>query len=66
MGFLDKIEKKWNDFVLNKLQKQILNNTEKYINKKHSLKKWGPEKIGSNIPVLTLIVKNIKQLYKVY
>ena len=44
MGFLDKIEKKWNDFVLNKLQKQILNNTEKYINKKHSLKKWVPGK----------------------
>ena len=66
MGFLDKIEKKLNDFVLNKLQKQILNNTEKYINKKHSLKNGFLEKIGFNILVLILIVKNIKQLYKVY
>ena len=39
MKILNTIKNKWNDFVLNKLQKQIVNNTEKYINKKHSLKK---------------------------
>ena len=44
MKILNTIKNKWNDFVLNKLQKQIVNNTEKYINKKHSLKKWTPGK----------------------
>tara|TARA_B100001094_G_scaffold328346_1_gene388563 strand:- start:2627 stop:4042 length:1416 start_codon:yes stop_codon:yes gene_type:complete len=44
MGILSKLEEKWNNFVLNKLQKQIINNTEKFINKKHSLKKWIPGK----------------------
>ena len=44
MGILKKVEQKWNDFILNKLQKQIISNTEKYINKKHSLKTWTPGK----------------------
>ena len=44
MKILNTIKDKWNDFILNKLHKQIINNTEKYINKKNSLKKWIPGK----------------------
>ena len=42
MEFLNTIKKRWNDFVLDKLHKQIINNTGKYINRKHSLKTWTP------------------------
>ena len=42
MGFLDIIKKRWNSFVLDRLHKQIINTTGKYINKKNSLKKWTP------------------------
>ena len=34
MEILNTIKNKWDDFILNKLHKQIINGTEKYINKK--------------------------------
>ena len=44
MGFLKTLEKKYSNFVLNIIKNKIINNTEKYINKKHSLKTWTPGK----------------------
>ena len=44
MKILNIIKDKWNGFVLDRLHKQIINGTEKYINKKNSLKKWIPGK----------------------
>ena len=44
MGFLKTIKKRYTDFILKSLEKQIINNTERYINKKHSTKKWTPGK----------------------
>jgi len=42
MSFLKTVKKRYTDFILKSLEKQIINNTEKYINKKHSTKKWTP------------------------
>ena len=42
MNFLKTIKKRYSDFILKSLEKQIVNNTERYINKKHSTKKWVP------------------------
>ena len=42
MKILNTIKNKWNSFVLDRLHKQIINTTGKYINKKNSLKKWTP------------------------
>ena len=44
MKILNIIKDKWDGFILDKLHKQIINGTEKYINKKNSLKKWIPGK----------------------
>ena len=44
MDFLKIIKKKYSDFILKSLEKQIINNTEKYINKKNKNKKWIPGK----------------------
>ena len=44
MNFLKILEKKYSEFVLNMMKNKIINNTEKYINKKHSLKTWTPGK----------------------
>ena len=42
MNYLKRIKKRYSDFILKSLEKQIVNNTEKYINKKHSIKTWTP------------------------
>ena len=42
MNFLKTIKKRYSDFILKSLEKQIINNTERYINKKHSLQTWTP------------------------
>ena len=34
MNFLKTLEKKYSDFILNMIKNKIINNTEKYINKK--------------------------------
>ena len=44
MSFFKTLEKKYSEFILNSLKNKIINNTEKYINKKHSLKTWTPGK----------------------
>ena len=44
MNFLKTIKKRYSDFILKSLEKQIVNNTERYINKKHSTKTWTPGK----------------------
>ena len=44
MNFLKTAKKRYTDFILKSLEKQIINNTEKYINKKHSAKTWTPGK----------------------
>jgi len=44
MDFLKTIKKKYSDFILKSLEKQIVNNTERFINRKHKNKKWIPGK----------------------
>ena len=44
MDFLKTIKKRYSDFILKSLEKQIVNNTEKYINRKHKNKTWTPGK----------------------
>ena len=42
MNFLKIIKKRYSDFILKSLEKQIVNNTERYINRKHKQKTWTP------------------------
>ena len=42
MDFLKTIKKRYSDFILKSLEKQIVNNTERYINRKHKTKTWTP------------------------
>ena len=66
MSFLKTVKKRYTDFILKSLEKQIIIIQKSILIKNIVLKNGHQGKIGSNIQDLILMVKNIKQQYKVY